>query len=287
MRQRSLPAKLTGREGANLELIGHEDETLRGDLRRSLHDENEPSTEESSAGEEAEKEAALPTAQRRARRRVTRHLAEAVGLAGSGSSLLESRSVAPATLKTYREALELFQQYIEEHQLAQGSDENVDAALVSFFTAEFFRGKHPSRGERTLAALMMLQPEFSTSGRRRVPRAWRALRGWRKMTPAVTRKPLPWPFWAGMAVELVSSIPAMGVFTLMCVSTYCRPSELLSLRRCDLVAPSPGVLVWWSLLLFPEKVSRASKTSQFNDSMQLDDSRLFFLSPIWKEIGQS
>ena len=94
------------------------------------------------------------------------------------------------------------------------------------------------------------------------------------MTPTVTRKPLPWPFWAGMAVELASSVPAMGVFTLMCVSTYCRPSELLSLRRCDLVAPSPGVLKWWSLLLFPEEEGRASKTSQFNDSIELDDDRL-------------
>ena len=53
------------------------------------------------------------------------------------------------------------------------------------------------------------------------------------------------------------------------------------------MAPSPGVLVWWSLLLFPEEVGRASKTSQFNDSIELDDSRLFFLSPIWKEIGHS
>ena len=92
----------------DLELVGTENETLRGDLRRSLQDENEASTEESSAGEEAEKEAALPAIQRRARKRVTRHLAEAVGMAGSGSSFLESRSVAPATLKPYHEALGLF-----------------------------------------------------------------------------------------------------------------------------------------------------------------------------------
>ena len=60
---------------------------------------------------------------------MTRHLAEAVGLAGSGSSFLESRSVAPATLRTYREALELFKKYAEDHRLAQGSDESQQAAL--------------------------------------------------------------------------------------------------------------------------------------------------------------
>ncbi len=71
-----------------------------------------------------------------------------------------------------------------------------------------------------LAALMMLEPEFSQMGRRRVPRAWRALRGWKKLTPTVTRKPLPWPFWCGIALVMGKHRATMAVFVLMCVSGY-------------------------------------------------------------------
>ena len=142
--------------------------------------------------------AAATIAQRKSRRRLMLHLAEAVTLVGSKSSLLEARSVSEATLKTYRESLNLFKEFASRCHLPLNGDANVDAALVLYFTAEYFRGGHPSRGERTLAGLMMLEPEFSVMGRRRVPRSWRALRGWKRLTRVVTRKPLPWPLWAGL-----------------------------------------------------------------------------------------
>ena len=134
---------------------------------------------------------------------------------------------------------------------------------------------------------MMLEPEFSGMGRRRVPRAWRALKGWKRLTPVVTRKPLPWPFWAGMSLEIAKVSPSMGCFTLMCVSGYFRPSELLSLRRCDLIPPALGVLTSWSILLFPEEAGRASKTLQFNDSVELDDARILFLEPVWWAMSEA
>ena len=77
----------------------------------------------------------------------------------------------------------------------------------------------------------------------------------------------------------------MTVFVLMCVSGYFRPSELLSIRRCDLVAPAPGVLRHWAVLLFPEEEGRASKTSQFNDSVLMDDERIKFLEPLWQTMA--
>jgi len=76
-------------------------------------------------------------------------------------------------------------------------------------------------------------------------------------------------------------ILGMAMFTLMCVSGYFRPSELLSLRRCDLVPPAAGVLEHWSVLLFPEELGRSSKTGLFNDSVELDDEKLTFLRPVW------
>ena len=40
-------------------------------------------------------------------------------------------------------------------------------------------------------------------------------------------------------------------------------------------------------MLCPEEEGRASKTNQFNDSIELDDDRLHFLTPVWTEMSQS
>ena len=111
------------------------------------------------------------------------------------------------------------------------------------------------------------------------------MKGWRRLTPAVTRKPLPWPFWVGLAVTMPDANLSMAIFTLMCVSGYFRSSELLSIRRCDLVPPAAGVLRCWSILLFPEERGRASKTGIFSDSVELDDERLTFLEPVWRSMA--
>ena len=100
-------------------------------------------------------------------------------------------------------------------------------------------------------------------------------------------QPLPWPFWAGVAVEPRKEDLAKAVFTLMCVSGYFRPSELLSMRRCDLIAPAPGVRRSWSVLLFPEEVGRSSKTQNFNDSVEMDDPKILFLEPVWRAMASS
>ena len=251
--------------------------------RRSTIDEHEVSTEESSEGAGGN---VMSSVQRRARRRTTLHLAAALDLAGATSGWLESQSVSAKTRASYREALDRFHGWCHRCGLTLRGDETVDAALVQFFTSEYFKGAHPSRGERTLAALMMLEPEFSQMGRRRVPRAWRALRGWKKLTPTVTRKPMPWPFWCGMASVMGRQRPTMAAFVLMCVSGYFRPSELLSIRRCDLIAPATGVLRHWSVLLFPEEENRASKTGQFNDSVMMDDERIAFLEVVWLALAK-
>ena len=251
--------------------------------RRSVMDEDTGDSDESSDGDD--QTAPDGNAAARGRRRASLHLSEATGLAREGTSFLEARSVGPETLRRYREAVSRFEVFARRRGLSLGADEDVDNALVQFFTNEYFQGRHPSRGERTLSGLMMLKPQFSRMGSRKVPRAWRALRGWRRQTPTVTRKPLPWPFWAVMAVEIAKEVPSMAVFTLMGVSGYFRPSELLSLRRCDLIAPAAGVLDHWSVLLFPEDVGRASKTGLFNDSVVLDDDRLDFLIPLWRRMA--
>ena len=62
----------------------------------------------------------------------------------------------------------------------------------------------------------------------------------------------------------------MALFTMMCLSAYTRPGELLRCRVANLIKPSPGVTETWSLLLNPEEYLQRSKTGEFDDSLSLD-----------------
>ena len=76
--------------------------------------------------------------------------------------------------------------------------------------------------------------------------------------------------------------PAMGLFTLLAVSGYFRPAELMSLRQGDLMPPAKQVMRCWTVILFPEERGRASKTQIFDDSVALDDPKLKQFEPIWR-----
>ena len=151
LQRRAGPQNATGVIGHGVSKVNLETQCLGGPAlagrrRRNVGNEDQTSSEESSAGCDT----AAAMAQRKARRRLTLHLAEAVYMACSTSSLLESKSVSGATLKSYRESLARFKEFARRCRLPLIGDGNVDAALVQHFTAEYLRGSHPSRGERTL-----------------------------------------------------------------------------------------------------------------------------------------
>ena len=164
---------------------------------------------------------------------------------------------------------------------------DVDTSMVKYFNIMFLIGKQPTFGEYTLAAWMHTDPNYSRLGSQKLPRAWRAVRGWKKLSPHRTRRPQSMPIWAAMAWRMVVHHERqMGVFLLTCLSSYCRPGELMSLRRCDLIPPVKGTTKAWSLLLFPEEELRESKTGQFNDSISLDSVSLSFLTKDYIKMHQ-
>eukprot|EP00974_Lingulodinium_polyedra_P052248 5027189-Lingulodinium_polyedra.AAC.1 len=68
-------------------------------------------------------------------------------------------------------------------------------------------------------------PEYGRAGSARLPRARRALKGWRLLSPVKTRKPAPWPAWTALAWRLVERRQARAaVFLLLLVTAYLRPS---------------------------------------------------------------
>ena len=208
---------------------------------------------------------------RRSRRRSQQALKTAAERDIGNRELLEVITVGPKVERYYRLALEKFVAWADRHKTPLTSDARVDAALTQYMTQLFLEGQQSSEGDKLLAGLLHFAPEWGNFGHRHIPRAWRALRGWRRRCPSRSRRPLQLKVWAMVAWKFAQRQQwAMALYVLLLVTTYMRPGEGLQLRRGDLIPPAPGVLTSWSILVFPQERSASSKTLTKHDSLIVD-----------------
>jgi hypothetical protein len=156
----------------------------------------------------------------------------------------------------------------------------LDERLPIYLQTLYFSGESPSRGEKLMAGLMYCHPEFSRFGGSRLPRSWKALRGWRRLCPGRSRAPEPRCFWAAVACHLAGrGLGQMGIFVLMAVSTYLRPGEMLSLKRGSVLPPAAGITRSYAVLVHPMEDGTRSKTGERDVSIMLDSKWLKWLDP--------
>ena len=149
--------------------------------------------------------------------------------------------------------------------------ENVDRLLVDYMNGLYLKGFQAYRGDRLAAAMLHFHPQFGKMGAEKLPRMWRALRGFRKLTLGKSRLAYPLMVWAAVASELRRMGKLrMALFLLVSLSSYARPSELIRLQVYSLVRPSPGVTSSWTLLMSPEERPDRTKTGEFDTSIALD-----------------
>ena len=229
----------------------------------AIENERGGGSSDSSGPEAASRTSSL---QRRARARTRKAMGtvlvstDATKVAAAMSSL-EKTSVQPSTARAYREQVGLFVRHGDKSgtRLVEGAQ--VDVNLVAYMDVLYFQGNHSWRGQRLMAGLMFADGGSSKRGSRSLPRAWRALRGWKLLTPGRSRQPQPWCFWMGVAAILSRmGHTDMGVCIIIRVCCYLRPSGGVGLRNCDLQPPARGAVELWSLLSFREENPERSKT---------------------------
>ena len=227
---------------------------------------------ESSCEEELPGRAAVRADARRAAARVRRMAKEELP---PGQTFLEAHSVKAPTRARYQMHVDELIRFADVQEARLVEDTEVDDCVAKWMNAEFSAGRRAWRGESMLAALMFMFPAFSRNGDRKLPRAFRCLRGWRLLSPPMSRTPLPWPMWAAVALQLMRHGHGLAaIAVLVMVEAYLRPSELLSLTRRSLLRPARGGLTKWSLLLFPSARGVArSKTGEADDTVVMDSAR--------------
>eukprot|EP00973_Karenia_brevis_P082678 11461556-Karenia_brevis.AAC.1 len=71
--------------------------------------------------------------------------------------------------------------------------EMCDMCLSEFCDTLFEEQFGPETGSYLLAGWMALHPEYGSNGSLKIPMLHRTLKGWKRLMPAMSRWPLPWP----------------------------------------------------------------------------------------------
>ena len=240
------------------------------------------------SGEESDVNVATRSREMKERGRVrTRNLLARALQLPPGRSPLEELSVQHNTLMGYRKEVENFERYCRRVNLRDYSDGAMDAALVGHMTELFVAGELANKAEKLMAGIMFLNPDFSRYGHRKLPRSWRALKGYRRLAPGRSRQPVPWAVWCGLSVWMAQQGETqMAIAVLLGVTCYLRPSELVNLQKMSLVAPAQDITAHWSLLLFPQEAEKTSKTGSKDDSIAIDNKYMKWLNPVWAELSR-
>ncbi len=262
------------------------------EAKRSRDTSDEPADTDDLGSDEDDLERA-PTSRRdqailaraKKRARLYAHLEET----GEDSSLLEELAVRPGTgtAASYAFFLDALMVAFPGRSISGLSDASIDEHLVGRLNFQFKIGMDLSSGEKTMAAFRNKFVDFTKFGKRRVPRAWKCLIAWRKRSPTRSRNPKSWHVIAALIVRLVARGHFhMGVFVALMWATWCRPSELMTLRRKDLIPVMPGVSRFWCVNVAPSGLDLLTKTGEEDVSIEVDAPETRFLDkilPILKE----
>jgi len=208
---------------------------------------------------------------------VARSAAAAVTLAAisAGSlSILESEAVRPATAALYRRYANQFLDYCLTEGHTWQDLLGLDQTLVVYFTALFAEDYDSAVGSTTQAAVRHFLPDIGSKKVSPLPRSDRALRGWKALLPPAQRLPLPRAAAGAIAGVMINTgRPILGLFVLLCFSTYLRPGEAIRLRKRDLVIPQDHAgptFAKWGLIVNNAEDGRPGKTGLTDEAVILD-----------------
>ena len=185
--------------------------------------------------------------------------------------LTEENSVTHRTFRLYERLMEAMLHSMQWARFPEDAQQ-ADAGLVKFFDRLYMEGHDATVGDRFLAAVMFHHPRFSRVGDLGLPRASRSLRGWHRLRPSGTRRPLPWEVVCGLAGSLIGQgQPLMALCWLLMVDTYMRPGEAVDLLNHQVVPRASGTGMQKTCIhLNPGYRGKFSKTGELDESLQVN-----------------
>jgi len=220
-----------------------------------------------------EKEVGGPQLRRskRAKRRA-RHKGAAAAAKAAGASLLEVNAVRPSTAERYAETFAVFKEWVTLNKLALHTAAEVDEALCEYLEHLYFEGHAVSQARNLIAAVKYFKTQLKILEPLELPRTKSAVRGFQRLSPGLSRAPLPWvAVCALVGASLFLGEMDYAMLLVIQFVCYLRPSEVLGLLGSEMFEAVPGSgVTGWALLLFPSEGEIPGKTGMFDESVMFD-----------------
>ena len=209
-----------------------------------------------------------------------------------GLSFLESNAVAPGTMDSYRRAVTDFELYASEiwQHLDWKNGVEIEGTCLEYLDLLFNQGFGPEVGNRLIAAIWTVFHRYSSHGDLDMPRTVKALKGWARLAPPLSRWPLLWTMVAAALVILWRRRKlVVAAAVALSYVTYLRPGdELATLRVRNLVVPNrpgnKGATGRFSLVIREAESGIPNKTRTFDDSVILDRPDLLWVDRLWQAL---
>ena len=108
----------------------------------------------------------------------------------------------------------------------------IEGTCLEYLDLLFTQGLGPEIGNRLMAATRTIFSRYSRHGDLHMPRTVRALKGWMRLTPPMSRWPLPWTMVAAALVILWRRPkPVVAAAIALSYVAYLHPGELARLAK--------------------------------------------------------
>ena len=190
----------------------------------------------------------------------------------------EQASIAKSTREWYTAAYEEFLAWARLEKRPMDDLAAIDETLVQLLDVMFHRGEDAGHARAVIFGTMfcLALPKGATT----LPRCRRALRGFLKDAPPVSNDPVP----IEAAVVLVDALldsskleeKLAGLAFISAFDLFLRPSETLTIRKEDVIAPRRGQYQSVSVIVAPSalvearltvKTQKAAKSGEFDDTV--------------------
>eukprot|EP00438_Fugacium_kawagutii_P022824 Skav218924 [mRNA] locus=scaffold2031:23111:23944:+ [translate_table: standard] len=122
----------------------------------------------------------------------------------------------------------------------------------------------------TLFGYLMLRADESSPDRLLLPQARAALKGWGSRYPSGSRTGADPLIWILIALHMAEKTPLLAAAVLLQLDTYARPSEILKMRKSDVIRPSSQHCKFWGIIIGNSERDEVTKTGTQDDTVLLD-----------------
>ena len=199
---------------------------------------------------------------------------------------LRALRVQDPTIIKYHSAVSTFREFAVKQRWVLKKHDIVDTRLAEYFADLLEQGHLYNDASYTLFGWILLVSDESIPERNLFPRARQALKGWATRHPQCSRTGADPQLWYLLASHVADVSPPMAAAMLLQLDTYTRPSEILKVRKRDVVSPVSKTCSFWGIIIGNSEFKERTKTNTQDDTTLLDSTDRPFAAKILKLASQ-